>query len=1233
MPHLEPTYLRYIYDGLVKGSIHPENAAELPEGLIGLYEEAFDERTSVIERQKLLQRFAIWALLKKEVSAAFVAEVLGDTEDEIQDFISKYSAWFNSPESGKYQLYHERLKVYLLQKLSEGEVHSLHEKLISRLERAIEEQKADEFEWYGLEFLGVHYAVNAMLIGDGSKLLAIAYDQNHWQRQLKISKGYNWTKNGLKSVMAWASKYKDDEVIECGLQMVDLHHQEQNAAPQIVALVAEGDFESAMKRIEQFGGNDKEGLQRKFILYMLCLMELTLLESKNKPFRKEGIDKLLKHLDDRVPAYKDDQINGSFLFPNKLMFQILCELDQINIDFSIILHRQSVIGYKCLDKNSKISQVEKEVIIKISSFYRVSLDVTVTDANIKDLLKLSKLLFTNNYVIEAELLLTKAKELSNQFSESSQYRDFAIKDIILGMKFQNKEQEAHKLLDKIKDSRIKAEVFLILNEDSIFYNELISKSILASTSIYGKLGILELGIKYFLLKNKLKDDLIEQFIDLLDELENHEQPRYQKFLVGIYCELNEIEKAIKIVNEIELIGYRDDPYRSIALWFRSKGMIKESDYYLEKIKSTDKKADFYSYLIITGSCNNKEIDSAFQKMIFEIKKITEFSTDDWGCVEYPRNELIETIANRLTGHGFIDLAIKMGLLLINVETSIQQYYHKILSDIDFLEDGKLSEYFHTYFLKSSIELNVRQSDEFLFQIIKKYWIEEKYIQALKLISYIKDNDKKLDEIISNLLTRTIEELNLTLIPDLLKFISSDSSKGEILDKVISKSDSIFDSPQIIQIFSNFTEEEKDRRLSYFIRKQIDLGRQNVAIKLLPIIVDPYWKCIVLEHLVYCAGKIKNVELGTKFLEEIKKLQKKSKLNVGQYSIEMQFYDYLSIEYYKAHDISWQIFNKKSIDISKKIKNLPKYKKCNIHLQLLWTKQYDLLANNIDSINDEYERSRIIQEISSELFSIQHIEIINKILNIYPEKHKNSSEYINFVSNFIIFCESNNVNIDLEIHYKYFVSSWTDSLELAKQLFLINRKEKSLNVLNKIERFNGLVLIDFAEFLRLNEYYIYSKQILDNAISISILENKSKWLKKAVMELMQIGNNSLAEEISLQIKDDMEKQECWIKIGGFISKNQNPKKTLNTILNFQNKDLKEYALKGLINEIDILKADKANTIKLIGLINNDTYNIENILFKHSLNNLFIEEAIQENLEPFSRSLNLQWAIDIKNQLPN
>ena len=56
MQNLDPTYLRYIYDNLIKGSVHPDNASELPEGLICLYEEAFEDFNSVIERQNLLNK-------------------------------------------------------------------------------------------------------------------------------------------------------------------------------------------------------------------------------------------------------------------------------------------------------------------------------------------------------------------------------------------------------------------------------------------------------------------------------------------------------------------------------------------------------------------------------------------------------------------------------------------------------------------------------------------------------------------------------------------------------------------------------------------------------------------------------------------------------------------------------------------------------------------------------------------------------------------------------------------------------------------------------------------------------------------------------------------------------------------------------------------------------------------------------------------------------------------------
>jgi len=225
-PQLEPTYLRYIYDGLVKGSIHPENAAELPEGLIGLYEESFDESQAVQVRQKILERFAIWALLKKEVSAAFVAEVLGESEDEIQDFISTYSSWFNSPESGKYQLYHERLKVYLLQKLSEGEIHGLHEKLISRLEKAIDEQKADEFELYGLEFLAGHLAVAGIINGD-KRLFEYGRRANFESRQIEISEGFEWSKSLYNKCIETATVYDRENVIEWGIKLHLINQAEQ----------------------------------------------------------------------------------------------------------------------------------------------------------------------------------------------------------------------------------------------------------------------------------------------------------------------------------------------------------------------------------------------------------------------------------------------------------------------------------------------------------------------------------------------------------------------------------------------------------------------------------------------------------------------------------------------------------------------------------------------------------------------------------------------------------------------------------------------------------------------------------------------------------------------------------------------------------------------------------------------------------------------------------------------
>lgn len=133
MNQIDPSYFRYITDDLEKGVLNPENAASLPEGLIGLYEEAFDEIKPAAERQKTLNTFVVWALLKKEVSAQFVAEIIKVSTQEIIDFIAYYSSWFISPESGKYQLYHDRLKVYILQKANDRLIIKINKSIISSM--------------------------------------------------------------------------------------------------------------------------------------------------------------------------------------------------------------------------------------------------------------------------------------------------------------------------------------------------------------------------------------------------------------------------------------------------------------------------------------------------------------------------------------------------------------------------------------------------------------------------------------------------------------------------------------------------------------------------------------------------------------------------------------------------------------------------------------------------------------------------------------------------------------------------------------------------------------------------------------------------------------------------------------------------------------------------------------------------------------------------------------------
>ena len=387
MPHLEPTYLRYIYDGLLKGSIHPENAAELPDGLIGLYEEAFDERTSVIERQKLLQFFAIWALLKKEVSAAFVAEVLGDTEDDIQEFISTYSAWFNSPESGKYQLYHERLKVYLLQKLSEKEIHGLHEKLITRLERAIEEQKADEFECYGLEFLGYHYSIQSKSTKDIKYAKDIFHCFYKFQsskailtRQKQLSYSYKWSKVNLHLLSELGIIFKSFKILNISDIACEIHKAEYDIIEKLEKILIDGNYNQAIDLVSELQADELELIEIK--IYHLLFM-LFSCEDEN------GIKNVVLILEDLLSKNAgelfdfEEDILRYIGEPSSIIFSISTKIERFGFSSDFIIQscndwesREffSDSSNNLIDYRSIIDAIKSVIIKRNSDFYSFNIE-------------------------------------------------------------------------------------------------------------------------------------------------------------------------------------------------------------------------------------------------------------------------------------------------------------------------------------------------------------------------------------------------------------------------------------------------------------------------------------------------------------------------------------------------------------------------------------------------------------------------------------------------------------------------------------------------------------------------------------------------------------------------------------------------------------------------------------------------------------------------------------------
>jgi hypothetical protein len=329
MQQLEPTYLRYVYDGLTKGSINSNNPTSLPIGFIGLFEQEFPSSMSLVERKALLTRLTLWALLKGPVSAEMVAEVLNEHPDDTKALIDSYSKWFNSPEPGKYTLYHDRLRTYFLQKLSDHEVQEINETLISYLEKTLTDEKEDESELYALEHLSTHMLVESQLDNNYKRFHEYVNKDILWPRQIRVSKEYKWSQNGIQqSIKEAARRQHEDNTIGSTINSVNLNLDEQSSIQNILNFFYDSEYLIVVERIKRL---EKK---KRYLLSIFMITEI-ISESFEDLNEKKEICQLFINSINEIEVHGLDWHND---FPVMLMYRNHIILKEFDINDSCFWH-------------------------------------------------------------------------------------------------------------------------------------------------------------------------------------------------------------------------------------------------------------------------------------------------------------------------------------------------------------------------------------------------------------------------------------------------------------------------------------------------------------------------------------------------------------------------------------------------------------------------------------------------------------------------------------------------------------------------------------------------------------------------------------------------------------------------------------------------------------------------------------------------------------------------------
>jgi len=341
MNHIEPTYLRFVYDKLEKGILNSENPSSLPDGFVGIYEQEFVANMPVNERQNTLLKFGLWSLFKAAVSLETFSLIFNIDQSEARVFIDTYSNWFNSPEPGKYQLYHDRIKVFFLQKLKDDEIKELNNNIINTIIKYLDSTESDIKHSYGLQFLGYHQLIEAGINKSFQDFINICLDRNFIEQQIKVSNSYVWSKEPIKQALKLATFHQNKKVVfELSKSLVNISSKEKDDLSDILTLIDNSEDQIVIERLNSIIDGSDDNLQISYILHILTIYSI--LENNKTSSSTERVNLYIRNIEDNFTE-NHDVIDQYMLISGNITLKVIYELYKISVESDFIFKRCSEI--------------------------------------------------------------------------------------------------------------------------------------------------------------------------------------------------------------------------------------------------------------------------------------------------------------------------------------------------------------------------------------------------------------------------------------------------------------------------------------------------------------------------------------------------------------------------------------------------------------------------------------------------------------------------------------------------------------------------------------------------------------------------------------------------------------------------------------------------------------------------------------------------------------------------